>query len=567
MKKLFNLFLGLIIISFVVTGCAKEETATGAAVVEETTVTDQETGAKVDVLETAVAVQGKDGIEEVVEAVEVSVDGELVYLDVTDAAASSFDLTPDWAPEPNPMAPVDGDMLTRWSSDYVEGHQWIYFDLGKETTVSNVITRWERAYATDYKVLVSNDAENWTEVFNVTDCPGGPSEAIFAPVKCRYVKILGVKRVNEDWGISIWETEIFGPKADNPEATVTKAQYLQDEDDTEEVNAAKALIESLATPIIPISEKPFQKGLVYTSWMADELSSPVSDMTLAYLKESGFDTVSIMVPAYQDNIDSDVIFTNDKENGDTPTLEALKHAIQTCHELGLRVMLKPHVDPRTDEARINIMPSETWFDSLEEFTLRYAYFAQENNVEMFSVGTELEATTFSAWTHRWNQLIEKVKEVYDGVLTYSANWTEYKEVPFWDKMDFIGIDAYFPLTGSKEATKEELMAAWEEHANEIEAWREEMGLTEKGVILTEIGYPSADGANTQPWVAISNVEDQQEQADSIDATLEVLTKRPWFKGYYMWQYFPQDRWSPLGFTIKGKKSEEVVNAWNKKIQK
>ena len=566
MKRLFNLFLGLIILSFVVTGCAKEETATGAVVVEETVVTDQETGTKVDIVETDVIVEGKDGIEEVSEAVEVYLDeGELVYLDVTDAAASSFDQTPDWAPEPNPMAPVDGDMLTRWSSDYVEGPQWIYFDLGKETVVSNVITRWERAYATDYKVLVSDDAENWTEVFIVTDCPGGPSEAMFDPVKCRYVKILGVKRVNEDWGISIWETEIYGPQKDNPEATITKAQYLQGEDDTEDAKAAKDFVESLAAPIIPISEKPFQKGLVYTSWMADELSSPASDMMLAYLKESGFDTVSIMVPAYQDNIDSDIIFTNDMENGDTPTLDALEHAIETCHTLGLRVMLKPHVDPRTDEARINIMPSDAWFDSLEEFTLRYAYFAQENNVEMFSVGTELEATTFSAWAHRWDQLIDKVKEVYDGVLTYSANWTEYKEVPFWDKMDFIGIDAYFPLTGSKDATKEELVAAWEEHANEIQAWREEKGLTDKGVILTEIGYPSADGANTQPWVAITNVEDQQEQADSIDATFEVLSKRPWFNGYYMWQYFPQDRWSPLGFTIKGKKSEEVVNEWNKKI--
>jgi hypothetical protein len=464
------------------------------------------------------------------------------------------------------MAPVDGDMLTRWSSDYIEGPQWIYFDLGQHRVISNVINKWERAFATDYKILVSDEAENWTEVYHDADCPGGTVEAAFTPVKCRYVKILGLKRINEDWGISIWETEIYGPQAENPGAEITKAQYTRKDDDSEEVKKAEELVNSLAAPVVPISEKPFQKGVVYTSWMADELSSPASDMMLAHIKESGFDTVSIMVPAYQDTIESDFIFTNDTEDGDTPTLEALKHAIDTCHKLGLRVMLKPHVDPRTDEARINIMPSEIWFDSLEEFTLRYAYLAQDNNVEMFSVGTELEATTFSAWTHRWNQLIEKVKEVYDGVLTYSANWTEYKEVPFWDKMDFIGIDAYFPLTGSNEAGKEELIAAWEEHADAIQAWREEKGLTDKNVILTEIGYPSADGANTQPWVAISRIEDQQEQADSLNATFEVLSKRPWFKGYYIWQYFPQERWSPLGFTVKGKKAEEVIKEWNKKIQ-
>jgi hypothetical protein len=184
--------------------------------------------------------------------------------------------------------------------------------------------------------------------------------------------------------------------------------------------------------------------------------------------------------------------------------------------------------------------------------------AQENDVEIFSVGTELEATTFKAWSHRWNRIIDKIEEIYDGYLTYSANWTEYEEVPFWDRMDFIGIDAYFPLAEDNEPTLEDLKLAWEALADKIENWLDAKDLTGKGVLLTEIGYPSADGAARQPWVAISNVEDQQEQADCLQATFDVLVKRPWFKGYYIWQYFPQDRWSPLGFTVKGKKSEQVL---------
>jgi hypothetical protein len=242
-------------------------------------------------------------------------------------------------------------------------------------------------------------------------------------------------------------------------------------------------------------------------------------------------------------------------------MEALKHAVDTCHKLGFRVMMKPHVDPRTNEARVNIMASEKWFDSYEEFVLRYAKFSQENDVELFSVGTELEATTFSAWAHRWNQVIDKVREVYKGDLTYSANWTEYREVPFWDKLEFIGIDAYFPLTSGDYSTVGDLVKAWEEKADDIEKWLKQRNLTEKGVLLTEIGYPSAKGASKQPWVAISKEEDQQEQADCFQAMFEALSKRPWFKGYYIWQYFPQDRWSPLGFTVKGKRSEEVIKEW------
>ena len=546
MKKRIAIYATIMLVSVsMITGCTKEES----------TLPEPQKQKEVKLPQAKVAV---------IETVEVDAADPLAYLPVVAAEASSFDQTPDWAPEPDPMAPTDGDMLTRWSSDYIEGIQWISFDLGSESVISNMIIRWERAHATDYTILVSTDGKSWKEVYHETNGKSGSMEATFTPVKARYVKVRGDKRVNDDWGISIWEAEIYGPKSKNDKATILKADYLSKGADEESRKEADELLVKFASAVTPISEKPFQKGVVYTSWMADELMMPASDIMLVYLKELGIDTISIMVPAYQQTIESKVIFTNDKPEGDTPTDEALKHAIASCHKIGLRVMLKPHVDPRTDEARINIVPSEEWFDSFEAFTVRYAKLAEETGCEMFSVGTELEATTFSAWAARWNQVIDKTKEVYSGLLTYSANWTEYKEVPFWDRMDFIGIDAYFPLAEVNDnPTLEELTAKWEKIADEIEAWRKEKGLEDKGVILTEIGYPSADGAARQPWVAISRVEDQQEQADCLEATFQVLHKRSWFEGYYLWQYFPQDRWSPLGFTIKGKKSEEVVKRWVK----
>ena len=486
---------------------------------------------------------------------------ELVHLPIAAAEASSFDQTPDWAPEPNPMAPADGDMLTRWSSDYIEGPQWIAFDMGEEVVASDVIIRWERAHATKYQILGSVDGENWKVLKEVTTSKSGAVESTFNPVKIRHLKVLGLERVNPDWGISIWELEIYGPKSKNPRATVTKEMYLSTGEDVALKKEAEELLERLASVPTPIQQQPFQKGVVYTSWMGEEFLEPSSDITLGYLKELGFDTIAIMVPAYQDKIDSKVIFTNDTPDGDTPTDEALIHAIKSSQKIGLRIMLKPHVDPRTDEARINIMPSEEWFASYKDFILRYAKMAHEYNVDIYSIGTELEATTFDAWKDQWNDIIDSVKAVYSGLLTYSANWTEYKEVPFWDRMDFIGIDAYFPLSDVNNPTPEDLAASWEKIADEIEAWRTEKGLTDKGVVLTEIGYPSADGAAQQPWVAISNVEDQEEQAACLEAVFSVLSKRDWFDGYYIWQYFPQERWSPLGFTVKGKKAEEVIKNW------
>ncbi|KJJ85205.1 protein containing Coagulation factor 5/8 type [Candidatus Omnitrophus magneticus] len=493
-------------------------------------------------------------------------DEELYCLPVVAGKASSFDETPDWAPAPNPMAPVDGDMLTRWSSNYENEEEWIYFDLDQERIVSNIIVRWERAYAKKYKIFVSMDAEDWQEVFFEQNGQGGDAEAFFPPVKCRYLKIMSVEKAEADWGISIWEVEIYGPKGQNIDAQISKKDYLARGNTEAKRKEADEAISKLSEAVPSLEQKPFQQGVVYTSWMSDELLMPVSDFTLISLKEKGIDTISIMVPAYQDALNSEVIFTNDRPGGDTPTDIAITHAIETCHKLGMRVLLKPHVDPRTNEARIDIVGNQKWFDSYEEFILRYAKIAALNNVEIFSIGTELEGTTFEAWTSRWEIIIKKVREVYKGKLVYSANWTEYQGVPFWKDMDYLGIDAYFPLTDKNDATREELISAWEKKAGEIETWLRENNLLDKPVLFTEIGYTTTDGTNRQPWVALTSIEDQQEQSDCLDAAFEVLTKKPWFKGYYLWQYMPQERWSPLGFTVNGKKAENIFCGWVKKIK-
>jgi hypothetical protein len=283
------------------------------------------------------------------------------------------------------------------------------------------------------------------------------------------------------------------------------------------------------------------------------------------LKKIGVNIIANVVPTYQETIDSTVIFTNEFEGGDTPSEESIEHAIKTAHTLGMKVLLKPHVDCRDGTPRMDIIASEEWFNNYEKMILRYAQLAQKNNVEIFSVGTELEGTTFSRWEVRWRDVINKIKAVYKGYTTYSANWTEYNSVPFWDMLDFIGIDAYFPLTKSNEPTKEELVLGWENVANDIDKWRNEKKL-EKPIIFTEMGYPSSDGANKQPWSQITAVEDQDEQKDCLDALFTVMTKKPYFRGTYLWQYLPQSRWSPLGFTVKDKKAEKMLAEWYNRIK-
>ena len=118
MRKIFGLSVILFLSINLIAGCGVATTPEAEKEVQKTA---EKTSAPIDITE----------IDEAVEVVEVAEGDELAYIEVVAAEASSFDQTPDWAPEPNPMAPVDGDMLTRWSSDYEAGEQWIYFDLGR----------------------------------------------------------------------------------------------------------------------------------------------------------------------------------------------------------------------------------------------------------------------------------------------------------------------------------------------------------------------------------------------------------------------------------------------------
>ena len=111
-------------------------------------------------------------------------------------------------------------------------------------------------------------------------------------------------------------------------------------------------------------------------------------------------------------------------------------------------------------------------------------------VRLFS--TELSRTESRP---EWRQLIAKVRTIYHGRILYAANFDAFERTPFWDALDAIGIDAYFPLSGDRHASDRALQGGAREVVARIDAvaskWK-------RPVILTELGYPSTpeDTAST-----------------------------------------------------------------------
>lgn len=103
----------------------------------------------------------------------------------------------------------DGKSSTRWSSLYTDP-QWITVDLKKSYSINRVSISWETASAKDYKIQVSNDNVNWTDVVTKTNMPNGPRTDDWTNLTAngRYVRMYGTAR-NTAWGYSIYEFEVF----------------------------------------------------------------------------------------------------------------------------------------------------------------------------------------------------------------------------------------------------------------------------------------------------------------------------------------------------------------------
>lgn len=479
-----------------------------------------------------------------------------VYLKVVDAKASSFDQTPEWAPEPSAMNAFDGDMSTRWASSSEAGEQWVVFDFGEERTVSSLIIRWERAYAKKYRLFASTDGKTWKDVYNDANGLGGISEIAFNPeVVCRYMKLLLEERFSKSWGVSIWEIEAYGPRNKNSKATISKDDYLKQR--TEKIENE---LSAAAAPVVSLKDKLYQRGADVTFWEDDQQEMQNSARLLLYIKSLGLDSVAFIIPGHQVQQNATVIHAFDKESKqDRSADEKLRYLVGTARKLGLRVMIKPHIDLPSDVPRTEIVATNDWFKSYSEFILRYAKLANEYEADVFAVGTELEKTTQAQWTAHWRALISEVRKVFNGTLTYAANWTEYQQIEFWPELDFIGIDAYFPLSSNPHPQLADLVAGWEKNANEIEKWLYKQPFKDKKIVFTEIGYASTTGAADQPWLSLKGRSaDQDVQAMAYQAFFGVLPKRPWFKGFYIWHLYPLKNADTRGFPIQGKKAAEII---------
>jgi hypothetical protein len=282
----------------------------------------------------------------------------------------------------------------------------------------------------------------------------------------------------------------------------------------------------------PGDDLGFIKGMSYASWGESNYANPLGDRALEDLAKTGTNWVAIIANTEQKNAESskiDILINSDA---------SIIHAIQTAHSLNMNVMLKPQLDLYTDPeyvrqtigARFNSEQWDKWFAAYTEMILHYAQLAEANGVEMFCIGTELN--TAQKQTAHFQKLATDVRLVFSGPITYAASWN-VSELAWWDSVDFIGVDAYFPLTEARAPSIDLLTTNWKPIVTDLEALSKKWN---RPLIFTEIGYPAEEYAARNPASEENGALDPQTQANAYQAAFDVFRDKPWFGGMFWWMW-------------------------------
>jgi len=278
------------------------------------------------------------------------------------------------------------------------------------------------------------------------------------------------------------------------------------------------------------------------------------------------------------------------------TIEANIQFIHLAKHAGLKVFLKPHLvlgDPIKKRKLPKAVFTNNMFSTNEKFVidktkgaewrgdlelkkesdwkileaqyeayiLELATVAQTLEVDLFSVGTELKQFAIKR-PQFWKQLIQKVRAVYTGPLTYAANWDEYDKITFWQELDYIGVDTYFPINKTKTPTISKTLRNWKAIQRQLRKWSKKEN---RQILLTEFGYRNIPYAGKRPWThdkgKITTL-DNQAQVNLYEAFFQTFWAEPWVAGGFSWRWFSHTITAEdTSFSVQNKPALAVLQKW------
>jgi hypothetical protein len=297
------------------------------------------------------------------------------------------------------------------------------------------------------------------------------------------------------------------------------------------------------------------------------------------------------------NANTDTVYA---DSAYTPTLTLLGSTITEAAGDGLSVMVRPLIDflNASDSGsygkgdfRAYFNPGAAgsaaangFFASYQSMMVSAAEQAQADHAPLLCIGAELDGITGLAYKSYWTSIIDAIRNTahYTGALTYSAlrddNLSPWQDsiahtglaagtgniatqVSFWSELNYVGIDEYAPLSNTigsstTNPTVAQLTQGWTQTPTDsgatattyqvtgnqslISYFESVSTATGLPLLFTEIGYPNATDAATQPYLSSTNVVDNTLQANLYQAFFDAWKAdgNSSLAGVYFWNWDP-----------------------------
>ena len=270
------------------------------------------------------------------------------------------------------------------------------------------------------------------------------------------------------------------------------------------------------------------------------------------------------------------------------TQKGIFKGVEMLKNAGFKVMLKPHVIlsnsiPNNKKIKVSINKGkkrdktrgaewrgdfkakneadwEIWEKEYEAYILQLAEVADSFKVDILSIGAELRESAVRRPEY-WRSLVKKIREVYHGKLTYSANWDEYEKVAFWDDLDYIGVDTYFPVNTAGVPKVRKTLRNWRRISKRIKRLGQEYN---RPILLTEFGYRSIEYAGRKPWLHDKGKDrpSSQAQVNLYEAFFKSFWRKDWIVGGFLWKWYADEtEVKATDFSPQGKPALNVVRHW------
>ena len=250
------------------------------------------------------------------------------------------------------------------------------------------------------------------------------------------------------------------------------------------------------------------------------------------------------------------------QNAGSENDQGVIHSAFEAKKLGMSTMLKPQVFfGNSWPGALDMKNEKDWalfFDYYYRWIRHYALLAEIHDMDMLCMGVEFSIATL---THEeeWTKMFRKVRKLYHGQMTYAANWgDEFEKVGFWNELDFIGLNCYYPLSKKDNPTNKELKQNFESIKKKIETVAQKY---QKKIVFTEIGFRSINAPWKNPHAEGDDSFNEQHQERCYDVVFKGIQNADWCNGILWWKfptYLNYRGRENSAFTPNNKTTEQVV---------